>query len=439
MQVQIDPKSLPARGNDGAQRVAVAGIAPTFTTGVRGFAPAATPTDVAALIAQSYGRKITLRRVSVSGVASAAATVDVLLQRSPNGGAGTQVSLSAVTAKADSRDYLPTGLAYYYTANRTSNGDGVSSTRPLVAVGRMTFATATTAGVPCVWEFGGRGAKPPAINDLVEWIVVNLAGQAMPSGAALSIDFEWVEEATPRVVFAGDSTTSNASTLFADLGRSGLLTGAAIIDNMGSNGFRLTDFINNTNGVTYPLSAVSPRAAGVLVLCYGINDVRAGACTQDQLISMIDAVIYATLNGTVNGASYTSPLGARTTFTWGATLSANPDCQIILWGPNGFTTDDVGAAGYVTATGAFSGMSVAQAAQAGSDILYNGYEAFRGDGRVYSVLQKQDQFGRTCLPSTAAPLMLDQLHLGPRGQTLEGRTLKPVLAGAIAKVASLNY
>ena len=415
---------------------AFSNIYPSFTAGSVDFTPAATPTDVAVLICQNYGRVVKLRRVVVSGIATSTATINVLLQKSVNGGGGTQVAMEP--GKADLRDSNPTGKAYHYTANRTSNGDGVSSTRPIIAAGRLTFATATTVGEPCVFEFGADGEKTTTLRDLISWVVVNLQGQTMPSGAKLSVTFEWWEERQARIAFAGDSTTSNASFLFSALGDTGWLNSFACIENLGSNGFRLTDFINNTNGVTYPMSQVLSRYNDVLVLCYGINDVRQGATTEAQLVSMIDAVIHATLNGTTSGETYTSPVGARTTFTWPSTMQASPDCKIILWGPNSLLADDPGATGFVPASGIFAGLSQAERTQLASEILYDAYQAFDSDPRIHALVQKQELFGQTVATKAAniaagRPWWTDILHPNERGQVLSARQIAPVLRRASQK------
>lgn len=407
-----------------------------YTAGYAGLTPAANPTDILAFLSANWGATLTLRRIVVTGIASTAAVVDVLVQRSPNGGGGTAVALNV--NKMDRNDPTALGAPQVYTANRSSNGDGVSSTRPVIAQGKLTYATSTTAGVAA--EFSWPAGKGPMLRDLTqEYFVVNMRGAAQPSGASLNIHLEWDEVPAPVVPFTGDSTTSNAITLFAALGASSELNALANIPNRGSNGFRLTDYLLNTNGITYPQSAVLGMSPAVLPICFGINDVRTGATTQAQLISMIDAAIYATLNGTTSGATYTSPLGAGTTFTWPSTIAANPDCKIILWGPNSFTSDDPGATGYVTNTGAIAGANLAAAAQNATDILYNAYQAFASDSRIFALVQKQDIFGRTCQTNAASGLMTDILHPNARGQTLSARQIVPTLRSALGSYQKLLF
>ena len=255
----------------------------------------------------------------------------------------------------------------------------------------------------------------------------------------------------PPLQFAGDSTTSNANFLFNELASTGALPALCNFNNSGSNGFRLEDALLNTNGIPFPMvggNGILTRLNGMpgaLVLCYGINDMRTGAKTRNELISMIDAAIHATLNGTTSGATYTSTVGAGATFTWPATIVANPDCRIILWGPNSLTTDGNGG-NFVTLTGRFAGLTVPQAAQVVTDDLYEAYEFFRNDPRIFRLVQKQDVFGRTAVPlassglaaqaagwtRTAEPLMTDILHPNARGQVLSARQIAPHVRDAIA-------
>ena len=412
------------------------GRPPTFRSGVVNFTPAALATDILALSAQYYGRTIMLESVTITGTATSPAVIDVLVQRSLNGGGGT--SAAQPIAKMDTRDPGLTGALYAYSANRTSGGNGIDSNRTLLGAEKLLLGSATTQGGKVVITFDK--SRRPVIRDTNEWIVVNLGGAAVPAGCQLNVTLEWTEVADVMVQFAGDSTTSNATQLFRELGNSGALPATCNYNNSGSNGYRLQDALLNTNSIPYPLvggNGILQRlgaAPCVLVLCYGINDMRQGLKTRAELVSMIDATIHATLNGTVAGATYTSPLGAGTAFTWPATIAANPDARIILWGPNSLTTDGNGS-NYVTLTGRFAtGYTVAQAAQAITDDLREAYEEFRYDPRIFALLQKQEipQFGRVCKTVTESGVMTDILHPNARGQVLSARQIAPVLREAIA-------
>lgn len=448
---------------------------PTFRSGVVNFTPVATATDILAIAPQFYGRMVQAERFTLTGTATAAAVLDVLIQRSANGGGGT--SAAQETAYADggggtnTGDYLPTGRLYAYTANRASNGNGVDSTRPIIASGKLYLGKSDGTVVGSTLDVTFTGPKKPSVKDINDWLVVNLRGSAVPAGCSLNITVEWSERAAPPVVFSGDSTTSNAIYLFNLLGATGAFTFAGQVKNRGSNGFRLEDALLNSNGVTYPLvgglgciaqTGTASVQAGVMVLSYGINDMRTGAKTRDELISMIDAAIYATLNGTTNGAVYASDKGAQTRFTWTADTTGNPNAKIILWGCNPLTTDGNGS-NYVTLTGRFaSGYTVAQAAQVITDDLYNAYQAFANDPRIFALVQKQDVLGRRSVAvadsgawaynrsveranssgaTTASgfvranlPTMTDILHPNEWGQAILARQIAPVVKRAVDAV-----
>lgn len=379
----------------------------TFSSGVVNFTPAATPTDILALTTRAEDRVVHLKRVSISAIAATAGYLDVLIQRSANGGGGT--SAAQVTAKHDGLDTSETGSLLAFSANRSSGGNGVSNTRPIIRSSRILVGTAAAPVAPVVFDFATRGGKGLEIRSLVEWVVVNLNGQTLPSGLLINADFEWTESRLQRVVMTGDSTTSNANFLFQYIYNQRAINSSRDVRNYGSNGFRLTDFLNNTNGVTYPLTAALnaiPEAYAPvrdkIVISYGINDVRTGATSEAQLTTLLESTI-------------------------AAIVAARPDADIILWGPNSFTSDDPGNTGFVTSTGLFSGMTLAQAAQSATDILYYAYQSFSGDPRIYALVQKQDIFGRTCVTNAASGLMTDILHPNARGQKLSGKQILPYL------------
>ncbi len=412
---------------------------PTFRSGVIGFVPVANATDIACVMPTFYGRVGLIEQITISGTATSPAVLDVLIQRSPNGGGGT--SAIQPTARLDQRDRSSTLSFYTFSANRTSGGNGIDATRPVLASAKLYLGTPSVPSQPLTFRF--EGAKRPTLRDLSEWLVINLNGQAIPTGTQLDMFVEWTEDALPPVQFTGDSTTSNALTLWDQFGTSGIVTAGANIANSGSNGARLIDALLNLNGIIFPL--VGPNGIlsrlngmpGVLVFCYGINDMRQGATSRAELIAMIDAAIFATLNGTTAGATYTSPMGAGTAFTWPTTIPANPDCKIILWGPNSLTSDGNGS-NFVTLTGRFAAMTLPQAAQTITDDLYAAYDAFAGDPRVFRVVQKQDVFGRLVQTVAGSGLMTDILHPNARGQVLSARQILPHLHDAVAATLPLH-
>ena len=118
----------------------------------------------------------------------------------------------------------------------------------------------------------------------------------------------------------------------------------------------------------------------LLVLCYGINDVRQGATSLAQMIALLTAAV-------------------------NRVRAVLPITDIVLLGPNSFLTDDPGAYGRVT--------PIANA-QSYSTLLYNAYAALKNIWPNVVVLQKQDVFGKTATSyaaqGSASGWMADQIH-----------------------------
>ena len=407
-----------------------------FRSAVAGFIPAAVATDFAAIAPQFFGRSGFIRRVTISGTANVPAVLDILAQRSLSGGSGTFV---ASPVGADSTvDIYSAHRLYTYSANRTTRGQGISNERPILASGKLHLGTAEVKAMPQTFDFQDKAGGGVALHDIEEWFVLNLNGQTVPLGCSLDIAVEWAEAAVPSLFFVGDSTTSNAVHMFNRLVTERNLHSGTRLANYGSNGYRLLDYLLGTGGIPWPLKQVNTRLAGrsgVLVLCYGLNDMRQGAVSEAQLVSLIDAAIHATLHGTVQGASYRSTVGAGTIFNWAANAEAAPDTKIILWGPNSLTSDG-NASAAITFTGQWAGMTLPAAAQAMTDQIYSAYAAFENDPRVHAVVQKQDIFGRTVRSLDSNGLMTDILHPAKRGQQLSADQITGPVRTAIAALTA---
>jgi len=183
----------------------------------------------------------------------------------------------------------------------------------------------------------------------------------------------------------GDSTSDfagNAASFPGLVGEyigTGQLLDGFDIDNMpnrGVSGLKLADFISGS-GLT-ALVAEAPNI-DLLVLSFGINDVRVNSATAEQISTMLLTVM-------------------------DAATTANPNISILLRMPNNFLT--VSPNGYIE-QGSYP--SLAAAAQAQSEILYSAYKAIEF-ARSNAVLMDTQEyiFGRTCKASS--PLMNDEIH-----------------------------
>lgn len=197
------------------------------------------------------------------------------------------------------------------------------------------------------------------------------------------------------ICLVGDSTTSHAvyfvdelSTKYTADGQP--LHGVAAILNYGENGASLAAF--RADLVVHGLTATIAAHADLYVISYGINDVRLGSTTEDQLVQM--------LIDTVNQIR-----------------SSLPNADVVLRMPNSLLSEDVSGMGFVQPNAN---------AQAYTDILRNSYLRLENQWPNVVVLDTQDLvFGTQALPSS--PLMFDQLHPSAMGQVLLARALVDVI------------
>lgn len=351
--------------------------------------PAAAATDIATFGSGDPQITCYLRRIRIYGVCTSGGLLSVGVFRSDvRTDYPTVGTVTATRAQADKATHAGTGLAVGYAANPPTLGGARSkmAQRPLL------LGTPAAPSAPLVIEF----ERPPAVRNLNEWLAINLGGQPIPDGTVLTVEFDWFERVLPAACFVGDSTTSNANFMFNELARTEGLENLFPVRNCGSNGMRLVDYINNTSSPPFPLSQVRNFRAGLLPVCYGINDTRNGATDREELIALLNTAVDHHLDPAAG--------------VW------CPDTKIVLWGPNSLTTDNYNGLNFVTQTGLFSGMTMAEAAQEATDIMYDAYESFSGSPRVFAVLQKQDFFGRTCKTVAESGFMKDQLHPNDRGE-----------------------
>ena len=88
-------------------------------------------------------------------------------------------------------------------------------------------------------------------------------------------------------------------------------------------------------------------------------------------------------------------------------------------------------------------MTLAQAAQAASNILFNAYLPFASDSRVFQLVHQQSAGGGP-FPSTVTTLannslMMNQLHPGSYGQWLKQQQIAPVLSLAVQSTLTGRY
>lgn len=219
-----------------------------------------------------------------------------------------------------------------------------------------------------------------------------LSGRLLFHGGGLASDplARWKAGgiAGKKITFWGDSTTELAGAMWDLLNTElqiplGPLVGVTTI-NKGSNGQTMA---GANDQMTADVYATNPD---LIVLCFGINDVRRGG---------VDAVeLAARITTAVNG------------------IQANlPNCDIVLWTPNSILSPD--------GTGVY--VEPIDAGQAYSDIMWNAYNSLKGKWPHVASVDKMEAFGRVSLPTN--PMMDDTLHPNKVGQFAAVAGLLPFL------------
>lgn len=186
-----------------------------------------------------------------------------------------------------------------------------------------------------------------------------------------------------KVYFHGDSTTSAPSPIYADItgkfsaayNTPGGIGDSLNIVNAGEIGVKLSAVLANTS--VFTMNALIAAAPDLVVACFGINDVRDGTTSRAQLVTMLQ--------------SYVNTIHASL-----------PNCNIILWTPNSFLSNDPTASGYIQPNISF--------AQAYTDIIWNAYNDVVGQWPTFVAhVDKQQVYGRVCAPGPTS-LMQDVIH-----------------------------
>ena len=192
--VDVFMRTRQAPGQRGAVLVSSDGYKATYRYAVQGFTPQATPTAFC-VIQGSATKTVRVKRVKVSGGATAAGDMPFQLQRWSTAGTLGSAVLTALTAvKHDINDPAATAVVSTVgTANYTTQGTG--NTIPM-AVDRIQLP-ALGSGVgfnPLTYDFATRQDKALVLRGTTDIIVLSGAGGAVPSGGILDIEIETVED-----------------------------------------------------------------------------------------------------------------------------------------------------------------------------------------------------------------------------------------------------
>ena len=154
----------------------------------------AAPTD-AIVIQGSATKTLRIKNITLTGAATAAGTMPVNLIKRSAADATTGVLTSVTPALMDSGDGAATGVV---STVGTGNFGSLGASAGLVGAARLCFtALATGLGVSrLVWDFGGSNKKACILRGTSEFLCINFAGAAIPSGGVLDYEIEIEEDAS---------------------------------------------------------------------------------------------------------------------------------------------------------------------------------------------------------------------------------------------------
>jgi hypothetical protein len=167
--------------------VTTEGIIGTYGAGAVGVSPAAMPTDLIVLTG-SATKTIRIKRIIVSGVATTAGTMDVVLIKRTavnTGGTATNPSIMQFDTFLDA---LPTAVVSQYSVNPTALGAGV-----VIANSKLNMGVAGAAS-NVVIDFASRNDKALILRGVAQGLAINLNGAAVPAGGTIGYSIQWEED-----------------------------------------------------------------------------------------------------------------------------------------------------------------------------------------------------------------------------------------------------
>lgn len=165
----------------------------SFTAAISGLVVAAAATDFFT-ITGAPGKKITVNRIMVSGIATAATAVPLsVIKRSTANSGGTSTSPTAVPMNSNFPFAPPGAVATIraYTANPASLGTAVGT----VSAARIILSTASASvgSTPLEFNFERMYHAPVMLLDATEVLALNYGG-ATAAGNAIDLMIAWTEE-----------------------------------------------------------------------------------------------------------------------------------------------------------------------------------------------------------------------------------------------------
>ena len=176
-----------AIGATGVTAVSTESAKTTYSNGIIGFVPAATPTDFWQIIG-SATKTVRVLRISISGFATAAISEDIQLWKRTTASTGGTPTAPLI-AKHDSNDAAATAVVNSFGTVPTPLG----TTAGILRAAKLNLGATGAAGV-ITWDFTTRNSKGLVLRGVAEQLALNWNGAAVPAGTLLDIDVEFTEE-----------------------------------------------------------------------------------------------------------------------------------------------------------------------------------------------------------------------------------------------------
>lgn len=192
-------QTLPVRTDADGNKIPIHSLdssSPHYSAGTNNFAAVATPT-VFAVLTGSSTKAVRLKKIVVTGAATAAGSMIVQVDKCSDAGTLGSAVLSSALAAAPHDPSDAAATATLKTVGTANYGTPPASVG-ILGTGRLQMAaigSAATSGavVPFVIDYANRSDKAPVLRSAAQCITISGAGSAIPSGGKIDLFVEWEE------------------------------------------------------------------------------------------------------------------------------------------------------------------------------------------------------------------------------------------------------
>jgi len=151
--------------------------------------PAATPTDIL-MIQGSASKTIRVRSIIITGTATVASNVQVIINRRATANTGG-TSVAQTVVNRDRNDDPVTATVSVYSVNPTALGTSAG----VADGGRLNLAPAANGSIDrLLLQYGWFNDKAPVLRGVNDFLCVGLGGAALPAGGSFDFNVVFSEE-----------------------------------------------------------------------------------------------------------------------------------------------------------------------------------------------------------------------------------------------------